>query len=88
MGLMDCISQYEVEPSSWLDLIRGMRHPRADAYLISCGGIRVVDIIERSEVELGRPVLTSSLRMMGMDREIRGFGQLLRTPLSRDGLPL
>jgi len=90
LGLTDCISQYEVEPSSWLDLIRGMRHPRADAYLVSCGGIRVVDIIERSEVELGRPVLTSNqalvwhcLRIMGIDREIKGFGRLLRAGISK-----
>ncbi len=49
-----------------------------------------MDIIERSEVELGRPVLTSNqalvwhcLRMMGIDREIRGFGRLLAGEIKR-----
>lgn len=53
----------------------------------------MVDIIERAEVELGRPVLSSNqalvwhcLRIMGMDREVGGFGRLLRTPLLTDGV--
>jgi maleate isomerase len=88
LSLGDCVLQYDVDPSRWQDMIKEMEHPEADGYLISCGGIRAVDIIEQTEQDLGKPVLTSNqalawhcLRKIGVRDEIEGFGGLLRKPL-------
>ena len=88
LSLGDCVLQYDVSPSRWQTLIKEMKHPEADGYLISCGGIRAVDIIERTEQDIGKPVLTSNqalawhcLRKMGVQDEMGGFGDLLKRPL-------
>lgn len=88
LGLGDCLQQYEMEPPHWYKLIKEMQHPQADGYLISCGGIRVVDIIEQAEIALGKPVITSNqalvwhcLRKIGIQEDVKGCGILLRTPL-------
>lgn len=59
--------------------------PEADATLISCTGLHVLDIIEPLERDLGKPVLTSnqcglwgSLRRLGVRDALPGFGALLR----------
>ncbi|MCD6567891.1 MAG: aspartate/glutamate racemase family protein [Dehalococcoidia bacterium] len=88
LGLADCIQQYDMEPRHWYELIREMQDSQADGYFISCGGIRVVDIINRAEIDLGKPVITSNqalvwhcLRKMGMEKDVAGFGSLMKTPL-------
>ncbi len=57
---------------------------RADALFISCTAIRAVEIIERAEAALGRPVLSAiqtlfwqSLREAGCSDPVPGFGRLL-----------
>ena len=57
---------------------------RADALFISCTAIRAVEIIERAEAALGRPVLSAiqtlfwqSLREAGCSQPVPGFGRLL-----------
>lgn len=88
LGLDVARDQYQVEPSRWYKLVKQMQDPRADSYLISCGGIRVVDIIGQTESEVRRPVVTSNqalvwhcLRKIGVEEPIEGFGCLLKTNL-------
>lgn len=88
MGLDDASRQYEVEPSHWHQLLRKMQDPQADGYLVSCGGIRVVDIIGEMEKGVGKPVVTSNqslvwhcLRKIGIQEPLKGFGRLLEMPL-------
>lgn len=88
LGLDDASKQYGVEPSRWYHLVMEMQEPQADGYLISCAGIRVVDIIGQMEMALGKPVVTSNqalvwhcLRKMGMQEPMEGFGRLLETSL-------
>lgn len=57
----------------------------ADALFISCTAIRAVDVIEKIEQALGKPVITAvqamfwqSLRLAGYSETIPGHGQLLR----------
>jgi len=90
LGLDDVFKQYEVEPSRWYELVKEMKHPQADGYFLSCGGIRAVDIIEQAEKAVGKPVVTSyqalvwhCLRKIGLQEPVKGFGRLLRTPLRR-----
>jgi maleate isomerase len=59
--------------------------PDADALFISCTAIRAVDVVERIEQKLGKPVVTAnqaliwqSLRSAGYDAKIPGYGALLR----------
>jgi maleate isomerase len=60
---------------------------RADAaaLFISCTAIRAVDVIEKIEQKLGKPVITAvqamfwqSLRMAGYVEKVSGYGRLLR----------
>ena len=57
----------------------------AEALFISCTAIRAVDVIEKIEQKLGKPVITAvqamfwqSLRMAGYVEKVSGYGRLLR----------
>lgn len=88
LGLDDVDDMYNLEPSYWYNLVKKMREPKADGYFMSCGGVRVVDIIEQLEADLGKPVVSSNqamvwhcLRKIGIQEPRDGFGRLLKTPL-------
>ena len=88
LGLSDCFQQYETDPLRWYEMIKAMQEPQCDGYFISCGGIRVVEIIKQLETELNKPVITSNqaliwhcLRKIGLQEPVEGFGRLLKTPL-------
>ncbi len=59
--------------------------PEADALFISCTAIRAVEVIDRIEQALGKPVVTANqamfwqtLRAAGCDASVEGYGKLLR----------
>lgn len=60
LALSDILQQYQTDPHRWYDLVKEVQSDECDAYLLSCGGIRVVDIIEPLEIELGKPVISSN----------------------------
>lgn len=58
--------------------------PKADAMLVSCGGLRTLEIIAPLERQTKVPVVSSTphalragVRLMGMDSRAPGFGRLL-----------
>ncbi len=60
-------------------------HEDSDAVFISCTAIRAVDVIDRLEQKLGKPVVSSiqamywhSLRQAGCTTRVSGFGSLLQ----------
>lgn len=62
--------------------------PDADALFISCTAIRAVDVVERIEQALGKPVVTAnqalfwqSLRAAGFEQPLEGYGRLLTMAL-------
>lgn len=64
---------------------REIDRPDADGIFISCTAVRAVDVIERLEQALGKPVLSSNqalawqaLRLAGYIDPISGFGRLLQ----------
>ncbi len=64
---------------------REIDRPDADGIFISCTAVRAVDVIDRLEQALGKPVLSSNqalawqaLRLAGYNNPIPGFGTLLR----------
>jgi maleate isomerase len=59
--------------------------PEADAVFISCGALRSIEVIDRLEQKLGKPVICSNqammwqcLRLAGITDKIEGYGALLR----------
>jgi maleate isomerase len=61
--------------------------PEADALFISCTAIRAVDVVERIEQSLGKPVVTANqalywkaLRAAGCGARVEGYGSLMRLP--------
>ncbi|MEL7256752.1 MAG: hypothetical protein AAFN80_02775 [Pseudomonadota bacterium] len=59
--------------------------PDADALFISCTAIRAVEVVNRIEQALGKPVITANqamfwhaLRAAGCDVSVEGYGTLLR----------
>jgi arylmalonate decarboxylase len=60
----------------------------AEAIFISCANLATLDVIEKIEADLGKPVVTSNtacfwacLRAIGIDTPIEGYGRLLREVL-------
>ena len=59
--------------------------PDADALFLSCGALRTLEIVERLENRIGKPVIVSNqamiwdtLRLAGVADRIAGYGALLR----------
>jgi maleate cis-trans isomerase len=57
----------------------------AEAIFISCANLATLDVIEKIEADLGKPVVTSNtacfwacLRAIGVDARVEGYGRLLR----------
>ena len=58
--------------------------PEAEALFISCTAIRALDVVDRVEQAIGKPVVTANqamiwqcLRLSGCDQTVSGFGKLL-----------
>ncbi len=69
------------------------RAASCDAVFVSCTNVRTLDVLERAEATLGKPVISSNqalawhmLRLSGIEDEVYGYGELLRTRLHRDAI--
>ena len=65
-------------------LARKVNHAEAQAVFLSGVGLPTIGILEAAEMELGKPVLSSTVAMMwnalrvaGVKTRVKGFGQLL-----------
>ncbi len=74
-----------VSPTFMKEFASSLDRPDADAIFISCGALRVLDIIDNLEQSVGKPVVTSNqalvwdvLRLAGIEDRIEGYGTLLR----------
>ncbi|MEQ8665610.1 MAG: hypothetical protein RIC16_07775 [Rhodospirillales bacterium] len=56
--------QGELTPDAVFDLALGADHPDAGAVVLSCTDMRSVEVVERLEAALGKPVVTSNQAMM------------------------
>jgi maleate cis-trans isomerase len=73
------------DPSVIVEFASGVCRPDADALLCSCTAWRSVEAVEEIERRVGKPVVTSNqssiwmtLRRLGHEEPIAGFGRLLR----------
>lgn len=74
-----------VTPDFLVDFALSLDHPEADAVFISCGALRTLDVVDRIERQLGKPVIASNqamiwdtLRLAGVMDRIDGYGSLFR----------
>ncbi len=72
-------------PESAYELALDVNCKDADVVLISCTNYRSMEVIERAERKLGKPVVSSNsaamwklLRLAGVDEKIEGLGRLFR----------
>lgn len=77
-------------PELWYDMAMALRNEKADAYFISCANIHSIDVIDKLEAELNRPVVTSNqaalwcaLRTIGLKDVVPSLGALFRSDLAR-----
>jgi len=75
-------------PQLWYDMAMALKTDRAQAYFISCANIHSIDVIEKLETKLKRPVITSNqaalwcaLRTLGLKDVVPGLGTLFRHDL-------
>jgi maleate isomerase len=74
-----------VRPEFLYEFALSVDQPDADALFISCGALRSLEIIDRLEQKLGKPVICSNqamawhcLRQSGITDLMSGYGRLLR----------
>jgi maleate isomerase len=75
------------QPAVAYKLARVVNSPEAQGILISCTNFRTIEIIEKLEMDLGKPVVTSvqatvwaALRQIGVGEALSGWGRLLTLP--------
>ena len=83
---LDIAADYDigkVDQNFLLETLSQIEIKNADALFISCTALPVLNIIERLENKLGKPVITSNqsliwdtLESIGMNKDIQGFGKL------------
>jgi maleate cis-trans isomerase len=74
-----------VPPEEVFELAKRVDRPEAQAVLISCTDLATLDVIDRLEAELGKPVISSNtatfwfaLRRAAIGDRLNGFGTLLK----------
>ncbi|WP_306130799.1 arylmalonate decarboxylase [Roseovarius sp. MMSF_3350] len=85
MGLHYDTEMIRVAPDYIFDFACAIDRREADAVLISCGALRSIEVVDRLEQRLGKPVICSNqamlwdvLRLAGIEDRLTGLGQLLR----------
>lgn len=83
--LADDNDMAKLPPEAIFDAALEADRPDAEALFISCTAIRAVDVVERIEQALGKPVITANqalcwqaLRFAGYAPPVAGYGRLLR----------
>ena len=81
---LDNYGQGELDPSAVFDLGLAADHSDAEALVLSCTDMRSVEIIERLEQAIGKPVISSNQAMMfqalqltGIEDTVPGYGNIL-----------
>lgn len=85
LGLVDNQQVGRLTAAEAYDLGRAADQPEADAVVFAGTNMRTMDVIERLETELGKPVVSttaaalwSALSFVGLRQTIDGYGRLLR----------
>ncbi len=86
LGMVDNLAVGRLGSETAYDLARRADHKDADAVVLACTNWRSMEVIEKLERDLGKPVLSTSqvsvwdaLRMIGYRKAVPGYGGLLRS---------
>jgi arylmalonate decarboxylase len=89
VGFVSAIDLGRVGPETAYDLGRKTDRPEAEAILMPGGNWASMPIVERLEIELGKPVLVNNavslwagLRLLNCRDSVSGYGRLLRDHLA------
>ncbi|MGI9514843.1 MAG: maleate cis-trans isomerase family protein [Anderseniella sp.] len=81
--------QGELDPDQVFELGIKADSPGAQAIVLSCTDMRALEVIDRLEKTLGKPVISSNqamlfvaLELLGLDTKITGYGTLLARRIS------
>ena len=73
----------KVSPDYLIEFAKAVDHPESDGFLMSCGALRAMDVIDQIEDAIGKPVVTSNqamlwecLRLAGIEDKISKLGKL------------
>ena len=84
LNLLTDTEMNRVSPEYLARFAQSLDGPDVDAIFLSCGALRSLEIVDRVERTLGKPVLCSNqasfwhcLRLAGIGDRISGFGRLL-----------
>jgi maleate isomerase/arylmalonate decarboxylase len=82
---LDNVAQGELSPDAVFELGRRADSAEAEAIVLSCTDMRSIEVIDRLEAVLGKPVVSSNQAMLfaacqtlGIDSERAGCGRLSR----------
>lgn len=85
MNLRYDTEMIRVAPDYIFDFACAIDRPDADAVLLSCGALRSIEVVDRLEQHLGKPVICSNqamlwdvLRLARVEDRLPGLGRLLR----------
>jgi maleate cis-trans isomerase len=85
LGLVDNLVVGRLEAGTALELARKIDRPEAQAIVLACTNWKSMEVIEKIEQALGKPVISTTqcslwaaLRMVGWTQPIPGYGRLLR----------
>ncbi|MBI4336760.1 MAG: aspartate/glutamate racemase family protein [Chloroflexi bacterium] len=87
LGYAESYKIPSTDPETVYNLGRSADRPEADGLFISCTNFPTLEVIDRLEQALGKPVVTSNstslwacLRRLGVDTPVSNAGSLLRRP--------
>ncbi|KGR89883.1 hypothetical protein CD30_14525 [Ureibacillus massiliensis 4400831 = CIP 108448 = CCUG 49529] len=85
LGLLTDEEMNKVTLDSLIKFAISIDHPDAEAIFLSCGALRSVEVIEKIESIVQKPVIASNqaslwhcLRLSGIPNQIEGFGRLMK----------
>jgi maleate cis-trans isomerase len=85
LDLTDNLAIGRLDAQTAYDMGRRLAQPGVDAIALACTNWKSVDIIDRLEADIGKPVVSTTqvsiweaLRRVGYDRPVAGAGRLLR----------
>lgn len=84
LGITDNTEIGRLRQEAVYNLVRDVETAKAEAIFVSCTNLATIEVIEKLEKELGKPVVSSNtatlwamLRKIGYKKGIRGYGHLL-----------
>lgn len=85
LGIVDNIEIGKLDPLVAYRLAKEVYNPKCDGIFISCTNFRTIEIIEKLELDIGKPVISSNqatfwaaLKRLKIKDKIENYGSLLR----------